>query len=96
MPNNPITCADVMSVGLSMFVVGYASGTIKLFLGETGQLICEMGAHSRQVNALCCHPTRTVFVSAGDDTFVNLWEISGSTIERLDINILTSSIVNDY
>ena len=96
MPSNPITCADVMSVGLSMFVVGYASGAIKLFLGSTGQLICEMGAHSRQVNALSCHPTRSVFVSAGDDTFVNLWEVSGSTIERLDINLLTSSIVNDY
>ena len=81
---------------MSMFVVGYASGAIKLFLGSTGQLICEMGAHSRQVNALSCHPTRSVFVSAGDDTFVNLWEVSGSTIERLDINLLTSSIVNDY
>lgn len=35
-------------------------------------------------------------MTAGDDTFVNLWEVSGSTLERLDINILTSSIVNDY
>ena len=55
-----------------------------------------MGAHSRQVNALCCHPNRTVFVSAGDDTFVNLWEVTGATVEKLDINLLTSSIVNDY
>ena len=94
--NNPVTCADVMSVGLAMFVVGYASGTIKLFLCETGQLVCEIGGHSRQVNALVAHPSRMVFASAGDDTFVNLWEITGSQVDRLDINILTSSIVNDY
>lgn len=37
-----------------------------------------------------------MFVTAGDDTFVNLWEVTGSSIERLDINLLTSSIVNDY
>lgn len=79
-----------------MFVVGYASGTVKLFLCETGQLVCEIGAHSRQVNALACHPSRAAFVTAGDDTFVNLWEVSGSSLERLDINILMSSIVNDY
>ena len=79
-----------------MFVVGYASGTIRLFLCETGHMVCEIGGHSRQVNTICAHPTRTVFVSAGDDTFVNLWEISGSSVDRLDINILTSSIVNDY
>lgn len=85
-----------MNLGVPMFIVGYASGTVKLFLSESGQLVCEIGAHSRQVNALCAHPTRTVFVTAGDDTFVNLWEITGSTIEHLDINLLTSSIVNDY
>jgi len=93
---NPITCLGVMGQGLPMFVVGYASGAVKLFMCETGQLVCEIGAHSRQVNALCCHPNRTVFATAGDDTFVNLWEVSGSSVERLDINVLTSSIVNDY
>ena len=95
-PINPITCADVMNLGVPMFIVGYASGTAKLFLCETGQLVCEIGAHSRQINALCAHPSRTVFATAGDDTFVNLWEITGSSIDRLEINLLTSSIVNDY
>ena len=33
---NPITCVDVMSQGVPMFVVGYTSGTVKLFLCETG------------------------------------------------------------
>ena len=85
-----------MNLGLPMFIVAYASGVVRLFLCETGQKVCEIGAHSRQINALVTHPTRTVFVTAGDDTFVNVWEITGATLERLDINILTSSIVNDY
>ncbi len=63
---------------------------------ETGKLVCEIGAHSRQINAVKAHPTRAVFATAGDDTFVNLWEITGSSIEKLDISLLSSSIVNDY
>ena len=37
-----------------------------------------------------------MFATAGDDTFVNLWEVKGASIDRLDISLLTSSIVNDY
>lgn len=94
--NDPSTCADVISIGLPMFAVGYASGRVELYICETGRRVCEIGAHSRQVNALCAHPTRTVFATAGDDTFVNLWEVTGSSPEKLEINVLSSSIVNDY
>ena len=79
-----------------MFAVGFASGRVKLFVCESGRLVCEIGAHSRQVNALVSHPTRSVFATAGDDTFVNVWEVSGGSVERLDVNLLTSSIVNDF
>ena len=44
---DPITCADVMNLGLPMFIVGHASGLVRLYLCETGQKICEIGAHSR-------------------------------------------------
>ena len=37
-----------------------------------------------------------MFATAGDDTFVNLWEVTGATVDKLDINLLSSSIVNDY
>lgn len=93
---DPVTCADVMDLGLPMFMVGHASGLVKLYLCETGQKVCEIGAHSRQINALVAHPTRSVFVTASDDTFVNVWEVTGATIDRLDINLMISSIVNDY
>lgn len=33
---DPVTCADVLSLGLAMFVVGYASGQVKLFLCDSG------------------------------------------------------------
>ena len=44
---DPITCTDVMAVGLPLFIVGFASGRIKLLVCETGKLVCEIGAHSR-------------------------------------------------
>ena len=33
---DPVTCADVLSLGLAMFVVGFASGQVKMFLCESG------------------------------------------------------------
>ena len=85
-----------MLVGLPIFIVAYASGRVKLVLCDSGKLVCEIGAHSRQINAIRAHPTRSAFVTAGDDTFVNLWEVSGASLDKLDVSLLTSSIVNDY
>ena len=55
---NPATTADILNGGLDMFIVGFASGTVQLFLAETGRLICELAAHSRQINALVAHPSK--------------------------------------
>ena len=40
----------------SLFVCAYINGIIKLFNSETCGLEAEIGAHSRQINALICHP----------------------------------------
>ena len=56
--HNPATCSDVLSLGLNMFVVGFASGTVRIYYCENGKEICEIAAHSRQVNALVAHPTK--------------------------------------
>ena len=45
--NNPATSADSLVLGLNMFVVGFASGTVKLFLCDNGAELCEIAAHSR-------------------------------------------------
>ena len=92
----PATSADVLNRGQNLFAIGYANGSVKLFNAEDGQLLCELGAHSRQVNALVCHPTKAVFATCGDDTFVNIWEVSGSKLASLDINLIVSSRVADY
>jgi len=94
--SNPATCVDVLSCGMNMFVVGFASGTVRLFLCETGKFICELAAHSRQINAIAAHPTKQVFATCSDDTFLNLWEVTGSKIDNMDINLIVSSRVNDY
>jgi WD40 repeat protein len=62
----------------------------------SGISICELSAHSRTLNAIACHPTRSVFATSSDDTFVHLFEVVGDKIEKIDVNLLVSSRVNDY
>jgi WD40 repeat protein len=51
----------VVSVGLivkggdNYYAVAYANGTVKL-ITPTGVIVAEIGAHSRGINALTCHP----------------------------------------
>ena len=69
-------------------MIGYASGMVKLVKCDTGRTVCELQAHSRQVSALVCHPVRPIFASVSDDTFVNLWEVTGSKLESIDIQLV--------
>jgi len=92
----PATSAALLNRGQNLFIIGFANGCVKLFKAEDGKLLCELGAHSRQVNGLVCHPTKAVFATCGDDTFVNIWEVTGSKLENLDVNLIVSSRVNDY
>jgi hypothetical protein len=38
---------DVLTRHSNLFVVGYASGIVRLFQCENGALLCEIAAHSR-------------------------------------------------
>ena len=44
---DPITSTDVTKVGLPLFIVAHASGRVKLYVCDSGKLVCEIGAHSR-------------------------------------------------
>jgi WD40 repeat protein len=77
----------------NIFVVAFLNGTVKLFNSETGALVGEVGAHSRQINGLVCHPTKSVFATCSDDTFLNVWEVQGDEIE---IDVVISSRVADF
>ncbi len=76
----------------SLFIVGYASGIVKIFMAATGAPVCELAAHSRQVSAVACHKSgKAVFATVGDDTFVNVWELSGAKVENTEVKLLVSS-----
>ena len=33
---------------------------------------------------MCCHPTKSVFATCGDDTFVNIFEVTGDKLETAE------------
>jgi hypothetical protein len=41
------------------------------------------------------HPTRALFVTAGDDTFLNVYEVDGGSLDKLEVKLLLSSRTND-
>ena len=75
--HNPVTCVAHLALGQDLFLVGHASGTIVFLKASSGVKLAELGAHSRQISALISHPTRSIFASCADDTFVNIWEVTG-------------------
>lgn len=42
-----------------------------------------------------CHPSWSVFATAGDDTFMNLFEVEGDSPSTISINIWSSQLVKD-
>ena len=77
--------------GDNLFVVGFANGQVKL-IKPNGSVVCDLSAHSRGLNALVCHPSKSVFATCSDDTFMHLFEVT----EKTDINLILSSRVNDH
>jgi len=93
-PVVPILTADILKCGNNLFVVGFASGMVNLYSAATGSKVIELSAHSRQVNALCCHPTKSIFATVGDDTFLNMWEVESGNTPSVKLHL--SSRVADF
>lgn len=55
-----------------------------------------MSAHSRVINAVACHPSKSVFATCSDDTFMQVFEVSGDRLDKIDVNLILGSRVNDY
>ena len=55
-----------------------------------------LGSHSRCLNALTCHPERPLFLTCGDDTFLNVFSVGGDREDQVDVSLTLSSKVNDY
>lgn len=42
------------------------------------------------------HATRSVFATCSDDTFVNIFEVVGDKLDKIDVNLIMASRVNDH
>jgi WD40 repeat protein len=73
----------------NVIVASFSSGHIRIFRGDVNEMAIEITAHTRVINALAVHPTLKIFLSCGDDQFVNAWSlpdfksIGSSTTELL-------------
>lgn len=73
----------------SVVVAGFSSGHIRIFRSDIREMSIELCAHARIINAVCVHPTLSMFVSCGDDQFLNVWslpsfrDVSSSAVELL-------------
>ncbi|CDW78897.1 wd repeat-containing protein 54-like [Stylonychia lemnae] len=91
----PVHSISTLNRGDNVFVVGYANGSVRL-ISPSGQLLCNLSAHSRSLNALTCHPTKSVFATCSDDTFTHIFEVVGDKLDKLNVNLILSSRVNDH
>ncbi|KAJ0396798.1 hypothetical protein P43SY_007694 [Pythium insidiosum] len=74
-------------------VGGYLSGLLRVFRGTDFHVHAEIAAHSRAVTAI--DVSDDLVVSVGEDTFVNVWELSGKK-EAPRIKLVSShSVPND-
>ena len=87
----PVTSIEVLNKSENLYVVGFANGEVRI-ISPKGLIIIELSAHSRGINALTCHPTKPLFATCSDDTFMNIFEVT----DKLDVNLVLSSRVNDY
>lgn len=91
----PVTALSLLNRGDNLYAAGFANGLVKLITPQ-GAVVCEMSVHSRCLNALTCHPTKSIFATCSDDTFVHVFEVVGDTPLKRDVNLILSSRVNDY
>jgi len=91
----PATSLGTLFRGENFYIAGFANGLVSI-ITSSGELVCELSAHSRSINALACHPSKSVFATCSDDTFMHVYEVSGDRIDKLEVNLLVGSRVNDY
>lgn len=56
----PLTSLGTLFRGDNLLVATYSNGTVKIFTFD-GEIICEIGGHSRNINAVACHPSKSIF-----------------------------------
>ena len=74
----PITSVGVLYRGANLFVAGDANGLVSVIecSSEKPRVLCTIQAHQQALTALICHPTKSVFATAGEDSMVTVWEVN--------------------
>lgn len=94
-PNEiPLTSLGTLFRGENLLVSCFCNGTVKIHTFEGAQ-VCEIGAHSRNINAVCWHPSKSIFWTVGDDWFLNVWEVIGDTTDKIEVDLRLSSKITD-
>jgi hypothetical protein len=68
-------CTSVCTTG-DVLVAGYTTGHLRLYRLSTKVIFAEIGAHTRAVTAIDAHPELSQFVSVGEDSIINVWQIA--------------------
>ena len=90
----PCTSLGTLFRGENLLVACFSNGAVKIFTFN-GEIVCEIGAHSRNINAVACHPSRSLFWTVGDDCFLNVFEVTGDTVDKIEVDLRLSSKVTD-
>ncbi|XP_070541054.1 WD repeat-containing protein 54-like [Ptychodera flava] len=88
------TCSAVCL--FSGFVAGaYGSGHIRIFDANTGSLHVEICAHAKWINSMDVAPSVGLLVTASEDSFVRVWEVSKGNESYPEVDLKFSECVTD-
>lgn len=73
-----MTCI-VRSPNKTIFAVGYADGSIRLWDSETGTSAVVLNGHKKAVTAMCFDAIGHRLASGSQDTDVIVWDVVGET-----------------
>ncbi|XP_042322921.1 WD repeat-containing protein 54 [Sceloporus undulatus] len=79
-----------------VIAAGYGNGQIRLFQAATGALRAEVSAHARWIYALDLAPLSGKLLSAGEDSYVQVWRVSHNPdTETIEIEHCHGECVTD-
>jgi len=88
------SACNTLAISSPLGVAGYASGHLRIYDIERGEIQAEITAHTRAINAIDIHPTEGLVVSTSEDTVVNLFTLPTSAHNNHIEPVMSTSINN--
>lgn len=92
----PGECVTSIAIFGAFVCASYGSGTIRLFLAQTGELRIEVAAHSKWINAIGYSPVTNVLASVSDDSLLCLWRmptVEDPRLHHIGHRLLTNQLL---